>query len=108
MKSMAITLFLLIATGGTKMPDDFILQERTMAVMRDWGVAFAAGKHSAAPKDGWGRALRVTFGANGGYTLRSAGSDGKFDEKVWAGAIETPDLDLVYSNGNFVTFPGSI
>lgn len=108
MKRIAIALFILIAAGTTRMPDDFVRQERTMAIMRDWGVAFAAGKHPGVPKDGWGRSLHITTGAKGGYTLRSAGSDGKFEEKVWPGAIETPDLDLVYSNGNFITFPGSI
>jgi len=108
MNHIAIALSIQIAAGTAGMPDDFVRQERTMAIMRDWGVAYAAGKHPVVPKDGWGRPLHITTGAKGGYTLRSAGSNGKFEEKIWPGAIETPDLDLVYSNGNFVTFPGSI
>lgn len=108
MKRFAIAFFAMLTMVAATKSDDSRRQEKTMAAMRDWGVAFKAGKHPDAPLDGWGHRMRVTTSANGGYTLRSAGSDGAFDEKVWPGAIETPDLDLVYSNGNYVTFPGHV
>jgi hypothetical protein len=108
MKRIVIALVAMLTMVAATKRDDDKLQRQTIATMRDWGVAFAAGKHPDVPLDGWGHRLRVTTGANGGYTLRSAGSDGTFDEKVWPGAIETPDRDLVYSNGNYVTFPGHL
>ena len=55
--------------------------------------------------DGWGNPLE--FGANGDvYGIRSAGRDGLYEGTTYVpGIVETPDGDIVFSNGNFVRVP---
>jgi len=59
--------------------------------------------------DGWQRPLQFGFdpetGGSGGYAIRSAGRDGIFEAVVTPGDTTSPDCDIVFSNGSFVTFP---
>jgi len=59
--------------------------------------------------DGWQRPLQFGFdpetGGAGGYAIRSAGRDGIFEAVVTPGDTTSPDCDIVFANGSFVTFP---
>jgi general secretion pathway protein G len=58
--------------------------------------------------DGWGRPLE--FAAEGRvYGIRSAGRDGVYSGTDYELApTDSPDCDIVYSNGNFVTWPADM
>lgn len=58
--------------------------------------------------DGWGRALE--FAADDRvYAIRSAGRDGVYEGTTYESqATDSPDCDIVYSNGRFVTWPSQI
>ena len=58
--------------------------------------------------DGWGRPLE--FAAEGRlYAIRSAGRDGVYSGTDYeTAATDSPDCDIVYSNGNFVTWPADM
>ena len=58
--------------------------------------------------DGWGRSYE--FAAEGrAYVIRSAGRDGVFEGTDYEVApTDSPDCDIVYSNGNFVTWPADL
>ena len=59
--------------------------------------------------DGWQRPLEFGFdpetGGAGGYAIRSGGRDGIFDPVVTPGDTTSPDCDIIFANGSFVTFP---
>lgn len=61
--------------------------------------------------DGWQRPLQFGFdpetGGAGGYAIRSAGRDGIFQDVVTPGDTTSPDCDIVFSNGGFITFPAT-
>lgn len=54
--------------------------------------------------DGWGRSF-VFWTSGQEYSLRSAGADGKLDPHAARGATTNFDCDLIYSNGEFVSYP---
>jgi general secretion pathway protein G len=58
--------------------------------------------------DGWGRPFE--FAVEGRqYAIRSAGRDGLFQGTDYAQeSTDSPDCDIVYSNGNFIVWPGDI
>jgi general secretion pathway protein G len=60
--------------------------------------------------DGWGRPL--DFGIGGGprdYAIRSMGRDGQMQSGEYTpGETTDMDCDIVFSNGSFVTYPGSV
>jgi type II secretion system protein G len=61
--------------------------------------------------DGWGRPLEFAVDAVEGrvYAIRSSGRDGIFEGTDYEPtATDSPDCDIVYSNGNFVTWPEGI
>lgn len=63
----------------------------------------------SVPKvDGWGRPYE--FGYEGRvYAIRSAGRDGIFESTDYVpNPTDSPDCDIVYSNGRFVTWPADI
>ena len=61
--------------------------------------------------DGWDRAFNIFLdqpigGANAQrYVIVSAGQDGVFQSNPPAGIITNFDCDLVFSNGQFITYP---
>ena len=60
------------------------------------------------PVDGWGKAFEFSF-EEGVYAIRSSGRDGVFEGTDYAEAeFSSPDCDIVYSNGRFVTYPASV
>ena len=44
----------------------------------------------------------------GQYAIRSAGRDGQFAEDAVPGAQNSPDCDIVFSNGSFICYPGAL
>lgn len=63
--------------------------------------------------DGWGRPLQFAAvgdeSGRGTYSIRSAGRDGTFDATTYAyGSTNDPDCDIVFSEGNFVSYPDTI
>jgi hypothetical protein len=58
--------------------------------------------------DGWGNPIE--FAAEGRvYAIRSPGRDGVFSGTDYdMAATDSPDCDIVYANGNFVTWPAEI
>src|SRR5262245_27488146 len=59
--------------------------------------------------DAWGRPLRYHGDDDGGtYVLLSFSTDGQYDGLGKAGPTSSYDADIVYSNGDFVQWPGSI
>jgi general secretion pathway protein G len=63
---------------------------------------------SLPQNDAWGKSFE--FAAEGRvYAVRSAGRDNVFEGTDYVlGPTERPDCDIVYSNGNFVTWPADI
>ncbi|HEX6097808.1 MAG TPA: prepilin-type N-terminal cleavage/methylation domain-containing protein [Thermoanaerobaculia bacterium] len=58
--------------------------------------------------DGWGRPYEFAFEGSV-YAIRSAGRDGLFEGADYEpAATSSPDCDLVYSNGRFVTWPADM
>jgi general secretion pathway protein G len=58
--------------------------------------------------DGWGKPWEFAF-EEGVYAIRSAGRDGIFEGTDYAEAeFSSPDCDIVYSNGRFVSYPASV
>jgi len=58
--------------------------------------------------DGWGLPLEFAY-EDGVYAIRSAGRDGIFQGTDYLEAeFDSPDCDIVYSNGRFVSYPASI
>lgn len=58
--------------------------------------------------DGWGRALEFAAEERV-YAIRSAGRDGVYEGTDYESvATDSPDCDIVYSNGRFVTWPAQI
>ena len=58
--------------------------------------------------DAWGRAFEFSA-ENRVYAIRSPGRDGLFEGTEYEmAATESPDCDIVYSNGNFVTWPANV
>jgi type II secretion system protein G len=61
--------------------------------------------------DGWNQAFNIFLdqpigGSNASrYVIVSAGQDGVFQSDPAAGAITNFDCDIVFSNGQFVTYP---
>ena len=62
--------------------------------------------------DGWSRPLQFGFDPEGGgqgiYGIRSAGRDGTFDNTIIYGVTNSPDCDIVFSNGSFVQYPDTV
>jgi len=58
--------------------------------------------------DGWGKPLEFAFEGRV-YAIRSAGRDGVFEGTDYdLAATNSSDCDIVYSNGNFVTWPAEV
>ena len=58
--------------------------------------------------DGWGTPLEFAY-EDGVYAIRSAGRDGIFEGTNYVeDEFSSPDCDIVYSNGRFVSYPASI
>jgi type II secretion system protein G len=58
--------------------------------------------------DGWGQPFEFAF-ENEVYAIRSAGRDGIFEGTDYLESeFDSPDCDIVYSNGRFVSYPASI
>lgn len=60
--------------------------------------------------DGWRRPLQfgieaATGSTPGSYAIRSAGRDGAFDGTITPGVTTSPDCDIVWSDGQFVSYP---
>jgi type II secretory pathway pseudopilin PulG len=116
MKHLGVVILILVAAlfSSVAIPNFLIAlnrsrQKRTMATLRDWGQAFESASHRHPPDvDGWDHPLRITRGAKGGYTIRSAGRDGKFDAVIHPGATSSFDADLVYANGSFIVWPEGV
>lgn len=76
-------------------------------------VTFDAVQQALAPNylkvvpqvDGWGRPFE--FAVEGRvYAIRSAGRDGQYEGTNYDPALtDSPDCDIVYSNGHFVRYP---
>lgn len=45
---------------------------------------------------------------SGQYAIRSPGRDGQFVEDAAPGAQNSPDCDIVFSNGSFICYPGAL
>lgn len=106
-------------------------QKKTMASMRDWGLALElfAEKHpgavagKAAPSlekamgerraalpplnDGWGHRLIVGM-TERGYFVRSLGRDGEPQQLIAEGPTTNFDCDIVFADGTFIQFPEGI
>jgi hypothetical protein len=60
-------------------------------------------------KDAWGRAFQYHGHEDGEtYVLISYATDGRYDELGQAGPTSSYDADIVYSNGDFLQWPGRI
>lgn len=58
--------------------------------------------------DGWGRPYEFAAEERV-YSIRSAGRDGIYEGTDYESvATDSPDCDIVYSNGRFVTWPANI
>lgn len=58
--------------------------------------------------DGWGQPFEFAY-ENEVYAIRSAGRDGIFEGSDYAeNEFDSPDCDIVYSNGRFVSYPASV
>lgn len=58
--------------------------------------------------DGWTRPYEFAVSANGKeYAIRSRGRDGALDggTDYTPGETSSPDCDIIYANGSFVTYP---
>lgn len=60
--------------------------------------------------DGWQRPLQFGLEAGtgataGSYAIRSAGRDGLFDTTVTPGLTTDPDCDIIWSDGQFISYP---
>jgi type II secretory pathway pseudopilin PulG len=62
--------------------------------------------------DGWNRALQFAVTPDtpgpedtGGYAIRSAGRDGTYEASYPGGVTSDFDCDIVWANGNFVSYP---
>lgn len=99
-------------------------QKRTMADMRSIGTAVESYRvdnddkvppstSELAPKylkavpavDGWGTPLRYET-TTAGYTIASAGADKQFEDAPAGGVTSSFDCDLIFSNGQFLQYPG--
>jgi hypothetical protein len=59
--------------------------------------------------DAWGRPILYHSDAEGGqYALISYATDGQYDRLGRAGPTSSHDCDIVFSNGDFVQWPGHI
>jgi hypothetical protein len=134
MKKALLTLILatlvtpLFAANGPYAPSDADRARWTMGDMVSWRICFAAYKqdHGKYPEvksaeeakaalelvyvahlpmtDAWGRAYAVESNASG-FTVASAGADGKFDKQSWSkgGTLQSFDEDAVATNeGNWL------
>ena len=75
----------------------------------DLTLALTPNYIQTLPKtDGWGRPFE--FAAEGRlYAIRSPGRDGLYEGTDYELApTDSPDCDIVYSNGNFVTWPADV
>lgn len=60
-------------------------------------------------KDAWGRAFKYNTDPDGTtYALISFTNDGEYDQLGKAGPTSSYDCDIVFSNGDFVQWPGHI
>lgn len=82
-------------------------QNKTMVLMRDAAVVLEHGKPVGVLYDAWGYPLQVRV-AGKHYSIRSAGSDGRFENTAPRGAIEGFEADLVFSEGAFVQYAEGI
>jgi hypothetical protein len=77
--------------------------KKTMAVMRDAAILIEHGKSADSLKDAWGTPLQVR-GSRVYYSIRSAGSDRKFENTAPRGYVEHSGADIVVSEGVFVQY----
>jgi type II secretion system protein G len=75
----------------------------------DLSLALTPTFIKTVPKtDGWGRPLEFAYEGRM-YAIRSAGRDGLYEGTDYELApTDSPDCDIVYSNGNFVTWPADV
>jgi hypothetical protein len=119
---VALIVTPLFAASGPYSPTDAERARWTMQDMNSWKICFAAYKqdHGKYPEvksadeakaafepiyiahlpmtDAWGRAYAVETNASG-FTVASAGADGKFDKQSWStgGTLQSFDEDAVAS-----------
>lgn len=81
----------------------------TAVTFDDLDSALTPNYMKTVPKvDAWGRPYEFAFEGRV-YAIRSAGRDGIYEGTDYEPtATDSPDCDLVYSNGNFVTWPADI
>lgn len=81
----------------------------TAVTFDDLEDALTPNYMNSVPKaDGWGRPFEFAF-ENRSYAIRSPGRDGVYEGTDYVpAATDSPDCDIVYSNGNFVTWPGDV
>jgi hypothetical protein len=59
--------------------------------------------------DGWDNPFLFDVSEHGGaYSIRSGGEDGHFDLETPRGATYAPGADIVFSNGNFISYPAGV
>jgi len=100
-------LLLVVASqsvSSLKVARDRSRQKRTMSVMRDAAVQIENGKTVGPLKDAWGFPIQVRV-SDAHYSLRSAGSDGRFESAAPSGRIAGFEADIVLAEGGFVQFP---
>jgi type II secretory pathway pseudopilin PulG len=104
-------------------------QKRTLADMRTLGLKLAEYKNEkgqyppghaideikpeigdAPTIDGWGNLYGYEVLEDGGYVIVSGGADRKFEQDLFSeyeeGTTTHYDCDIVFSNGEFVQYPG--
>jgi hypothetical protein len=82
-------------------------QKRTMALLRDTAIRIEAGMPVVQPKDAWGYPLQVRVN-DSHYSIRSAGSDGKFEKTDPRGYAVGSAADIVLAEGTFLQYPEGI
>ena len=61
--------------------------------------------------DGWLRKFDFAFvpgEGSGSYAIRSPGRDGAYDATIAEGTTHDPDCDIIYADGQFVTYPDTV
>lgn len=95
------------AISGFTFPED----EVAFNALR--GALVPTYSRSITELDGWGRVLEFgsspgTEGDEGTYAIRSSGRDGAYQDSYVGGTITSdPDCDIVFSDGQFVQYPGT-
>ena len=115
MLSAALLAFAAIAIPNVRTARQRSHEKRTLAAMRDIGMAWEARAetlHRYAVEDvkdmprldGWGNSMELAASGND-YSIRSYGSDRRRDQTLIKGRHSDFARDLVYANGEFIAYP---